>query len=43
MDKLYQTIYKAYRKAGGNVPTVMVATLTIGKKDHIGELLSYLK
>ncbi|MBE3115282.1 MAG: hypothetical protein IMZ59_07185 [Actinobacteria bacterium] len=43
IDKLYQTIYKAYRKARGNVPAVMVTTLTISKKDQIGELLSYLK
>lgn len=41
-EKLYQTIYKAYKKARGKSPAVMVTTLTTGDKEQIGELLSFL-
>lgn len=42
-EKLYNTIYKAYKKARENGPAVMVTTLTTGKKSEINELLSFLK
>jgi len=42
-DKLYNIIYKAYKKARENGPAVMVTTLTTGKKSEINELLSFLK
>ena len=41
-DKLYQAIYKAYKKARENSPAVMVTTLTTGTREQIGELLSFL-
>jgi uncharacterized protein YqgV (UPF0045/DUF77 family) len=42
-DRLYQVIYKAYKKARENSPAVMVMTLTTGDKKQIGELLDYLQ
>ena len=42
-EKLYQTIYKAYKKARENSPAVMITTLTTGDKEQIGELLDYLQ
>lgn len=42
-EKLYQAIYKAYKKARKNSPAVMVTTLTTGTKKQIGELLDYLR
>lgn len=42
-DKLYQAIYKAYKKARKISPVVMVMTLTTGDKERIGELLDYLQ
>ena len=42
-EKLYQAIYKAYKKARENSPAVMVTTLTTGDKKQIGELLDYLQ
>ncbi len=41
-DKLYQAIYKAYKKAREKSPAVMVTTLTTGDEEQIGELLDYL-
>ena len=42
-EKLYQAIYKAYKKAREISPAVMVTTLTTGDKKQIGELLDYLQ
>jgi uncharacterized protein YqgV (UPF0045/DUF77 family) len=42
-NKLYQAIYKAYKKAREISPAVMVMTLTTGDKKQIGELLDYLQ
>jgi len=42
-EKLYQAIYKAYKKARETSPAVMVTTLTIGDDKQIGELLDYLQ
>ena len=41
-DRLYDTIFEAYRKAREAGPAVMVTTVTTGDKDHIDELLSFL-
>jgi len=41
-DKLYQAIYKAYKKARKISPAVMVMTLTTGDNEQIGKLLDYL-
>ena len=41
-DKLYQAIYKAYKKARETSPAVMVTTLTTGDEKQIGELLNFL-
>jgi len=41
-DRLYQAIYKAYRKAREISPAVMVTTLATGDEKQIGELLDYL-
>ncbi len=41
-DKLYQAIYKAYKKTRENSPAVMITTLTTGTKEQIEELLNYL-
>ncbi len=41
-DRLYNTIFEAYRKAREAGPAVMVTTVTTGDKDKIDELLSFL-
>lgn len=41
-DRLYNTIFEAYRKAREAGPAVMVTTVTTGDKDNINELLSFL-
>lgn len=41
-DRLYNTIFEAYRKAREAGPAVMVTTVTTGDKDRIGELLNFL-
>jgi uncharacterized protein YqgV (UPF0045/DUF77 family) len=38
-DRLYNTVFKAYREARKEGPAVMVTTLTTGKPDRIKELL----
>lgn len=42
-DKLYNTIYKAYKEARENGPAVMITTLTTGDKGEINKLLGFLK
>ena len=41
-EKLYNIIYKAYKKAREMGPAVMITTLTIGDKNEINKLLSFL-
>lgn len=41
-DRLYRTIFEAYREARKISPAVMVTTTTTGDKEHIDELLSFL-
>jgi len=41
-DRLYNIIFKAYRKARKAGPAVMVSTVTTGNKDRIDELLGFL-
>jgi len=40
-ERLYNTIFKAYREVRKAGPAVMVTTLTTGKPDRIKELLDY--
>ncbi len=41
-DRLYNTIFEAYRKAREAGTAVMVTTVTTGDKDRIDELLNFL-
>jgi uncharacterized protein YqgV (UPF0045/DUF77 family) len=40
-ERLYNAIFKAYRKAREAGPAVMVTTVTTGEADRIEELLDY--
>ncbi|MCL4415523.1 MAG: hypothetical protein M1365_02310 [Actinobacteria bacterium] len=42
-EKLYNGVYKAYKKAREICRAVMVTTLTTGKIDEINVLLEYVK
>ncbi|MBN2072787.1 MAG: hypothetical protein JW770_02440 [Actinobacteria bacterium] len=41
-DRLYSTIFEAYREARKISPAVMVTTTTTGNEEQIKELLSFL-
>jgi uncharacterized protein YqgV (UPF0045/DUF77 family) len=41
-DRLYKTIFEAYREARKLSPAVMVTTTTTGDEKQIGELLGFL-
>ncbi len=41
-NRLYNTIFEAYRKAREAGPAVMVTTVTTGDKNNIDELLNFL-
>ena len=42
-DKLYSTIFKAYKKVRETSRAVMVTTVTTGTDNEIKELLNFLK
>jgi len=42
-DKLYSTIYKAYKKAREAGHAVMITTLTTGSKEDLDIILRFLK